>query len=183
MWLTNKNRILTLDNLLKKGWQGDNTCHFCDQLETKDHLFVTCSFTKQIWFFMGSCQQASIHWTKFSDIIHFAKQLPPPQKAAMLLVFSAVCWTIWKHRNELCFASGKRKTTRQIILLIISLVHYWAGQVKPQVQECMSLWLPVDTDAIPLASWHPDDAALDQPAETSSPELGYQLVLYGEAQQ
>lgn len=73
----------------------------------------------------------------------------------MLLVFSAICWTIWKHRNELCFESGKKKTTRQIILLIISLVHYWTGQVKPRVQECMSLWLPVDTEAIPLARWHP----------------------------
>ena len=131
---------------------------------------------------MGSCQQASIHWTKFSDIVHFANQLPPHQRAAMLLVFSAVCWTIWKHRNELCFESGKQKTIRQIILLIISLVHYWTGQVKPQVQESMSLWMPVDIDAIPLASWHPDDDVVDQNDGTSSAELGYQMVLYAEEQ-
>lgn len=65
MWLTSKNRILTLDNLLKKGWQGNNRCQFCHQPETINHLFVSCSFTKQIWFFIGSCQQTSIQWNKF----------------------------------------------------------------------------------------------------------------------
>ena len=75
----------------------------------------------------------------------------------MLLVCSALCWTIWKYRNELCFNTGNAKTPKQIILLKISLVSYWTGTVKEPVKICTSLWLPSVLDEIPLASWHPDD--------------------------
>uniref|UniRef100_K3XUC1 Reverse transcriptase zinc-binding domain-containing protein n=1 Tax=Setaria italica TaxID=4555 RepID=K3XUC1_SETIT len=30
--------ILTKDNMLKRKWQGDPSCNFCDQEETADHL-------------------------------------------------------------------------------------------------------------------------------------------------
>lgn len=36
--------MLTKDNLIKRGWQGNDSCIFCAEPETGDHLFVTCSF-------------------------------------------------------------------------------------------------------------------------------------------
>lgn len=157
MRLAYKNRILTKDNLLKRGWQGCNTCIFCTQPESIQHLFFTCPFTKQIWFYTGTCQSVSSNWSKFSDVIHFARQLPYSQKIALLIVCSAVCWTLWKLRNEMCFTNGKKKTHRQILFLIISLVQYWSGSVKETVKDSIALWMPVNMDAVPLASWHPDD--------------------------
>lgn len=156
MWLSHKNRILTTDNLLKRGWQGVDKCQFCGQSETIHHLFLTCSYARYIWFYLGACQHINHQWLTLSDITHFANQLPSAHKNALLIVYSALCWTLWKHRNELCFNHGKKKSPRQIIMLIISLVHYWTGLVKQDIKISIALWLPSDLDVIPLASWSPD---------------------------
>ena len=113
---------------------------------------------------MGSCQNASLTWNKFGDAIKFANQLSTKQRTSFLLVLSAICWTIWKYRNDLCFANGTKKSIRQIILLIISLVHYWTGRVHPTVAETIALWLPVELDVLPIASWHPNDVATEETA-------------------
>jgi zinc-binding in reverse transcriptase len=41
MWLVRKKKILTKDNLVKKGWVGDTSCVFCGAYEDIDHLFVS----------------------------------------------------------------------------------------------------------------------------------------------
>jgi phage terminase small subunit len=48
MWLVRK-KILTKDNLVKKGWVGDTSCVFCDAYEDIDHLFVRCSVAYTLW--------------------------------------------------------------------------------------------------------------------------------------
>jgi zinc-binding in reverse transcriptase len=49
MWLVRKRRILTKHQLLKRGWQGDDSCIFCGFYETIDHLLVNCSIARVIW--------------------------------------------------------------------------------------------------------------------------------------
>jgi zinc-binding in reverse transcriptase len=49
MWLVRKNKILTKENLLNRGWQDSSQCMFCSNSETADHLFVGCLFVKCIW--------------------------------------------------------------------------------------------------------------------------------------
>jgi hypothetical protein len=39
MWPLYKNAILTKDNMLKRNWQGDQHCKFCDKDENIIHLF------------------------------------------------------------------------------------------------------------------------------------------------
>jgi hypothetical protein len=48
MWLTLKNSILTKDNLLTRGWTGNELCHFYTQQETVDHLLFhgRCSYAR-----------------------------------------------------------------------------------------------------------------------------------------
>lgn len=46
VWLVIKGRILTKDNLRKKGWTGMNICEFCGARESIDHLLFTCSFAR-----------------------------------------------------------------------------------------------------------------------------------------
>lgn len=106
---------------------------------------------------------ASTGMYRFVDIVNFSHQLPYAQQNAFLVVFSAVCWTIWKHRKDLCFAEGKPKTPRQInnISNNISL-WFTIGQVtcmKAKVADCTALWFPSDMDVLPIATWHPDDVA------------------------
>ena len=49
MWLMTNNAVLTKDNLIKRKWTGSPLCHFCDQNESVEHLFFTCSIAKVIW--------------------------------------------------------------------------------------------------------------------------------------
>ncbi len=50
LWLVLKNRILTKDNLFKRGWRKcDKLCQFCDKEESIQHLFFECSVAKLIW--------------------------------------------------------------------------------------------------------------------------------------
>jgi hypothetical protein len=55
MWLVSKNKILTKQNLVKKGWIGLTNCHFCGLDEDVTHLFLTWPYVRKIWFWMGNC--------------------------------------------------------------------------------------------------------------------------------
>jgi hypothetical protein len=39
MWLVSQNVILTKDNLVKRKWKGSNSCAFCNENESSQHLF------------------------------------------------------------------------------------------------------------------------------------------------
>jgi hypothetical protein len=43
-----KNRILTKENLKKKGWKRVELCEFRDDHETQEHMFLLCPLAKYI---------------------------------------------------------------------------------------------------------------------------------------
>jgi hypothetical protein len=49
LWLLPKNKLLTRDNLEKRRRVDDNTCLFCNELETVHHLFYECVVATRIW--------------------------------------------------------------------------------------------------------------------------------------
>lgn len=172
MWLTFHNRILSKVNLRQRGWEGDTTCPFCTQEETVKHLFLQCPVAKQLWFWLGCNQLYYTNWNTFQEVLEFALSLPKHSQTAFLIIFSAVCWTLWKHRNEICFQQYPPKQPKSILYLIISLLLYWSGgkKTKPAVQEEAHKWIPDEDilDAVPLRmilpgdeesiSYYPDDS-------------------------
>jgi len=51
IWLMLEQKILTWENLIKRGIIGLSRCALCrNSEETVFHLFVECKFTKNIWF-------------------------------------------------------------------------------------------------------------------------------------
>jgi hypothetical protein len=56
MWFFNRKVILTKDNLLKRNWNGNESCCFCDSKESIQHLFLG---------FLFSCPQV-VSCTQFS---------------------------------------------------------------------------------------------------------------------
>ena len=50
LWLTLNNKILTWDNLQKRGWNGPNWCALCNSNEENvSHLFNFCSYADTVW--------------------------------------------------------------------------------------------------------------------------------------
>ena len=160
MWLVMKNKILTKQNLIVRGWVGDNHCPFCQQPEVVDHLFLQCSITQQVWFWLGHNQDIFSQWSICGDIVEYGIHLPKLRKIGFFLIFSALCWTIWKSRNDICFNRKEIPSIRTLILLIISLVEYWTGHVPKKAKEATFEWLPASLDVIPLRSWDPADSQL-----------------------
>ena len=160
MWLAVNNRILIKDNLLARGWSGINKCRFCNELEFVDHLFLHCTLARHVWFWLGNCQDHFCDWNSCKDVMIFALQLAPRQRVGFLLVFSAMCWTIWKHRNKICFQLYNIKSNKSLILLIVSLVEYWTGNTKQQVKEAVVEWMPAALDIIPLRTWDLSDSQM-----------------------
>ncbi|KAJ1687022.1 hypothetical protein LUZ63_018412 [Rhynchospora breviuscula] len=150
IWLMSHNRILTKTNLLKKGWHGDSSCVFCGAEKTNDHIFLLCPFAKSIWYWLGDSYNNYTSWHNITDILNFAKQLPKRDRDAFLTIFCALCWSIWKIRNDFIFNNTPLKTMRQTIMIISHLVKFWIGIWKETDKQSAERWLPADWDLIPL---------------------------------
>jgi hypothetical protein len=76
-WTLLHNKILTAENLQKRGWSNDSICRLCKQEpEAITHLFQNCIFTRAVWaqlthwldlaLLPGMAQSSSIYtwWNK-----------------------------------------------------------------------------------------------------------------------
>ena len=49
-WLAMHNKLPTRERMLKWGFTVDGNCVFCrNSLETRNHIFFECSFSKRLW--------------------------------------------------------------------------------------------------------------------------------------
>ena len=54
LWLLLHRRILTWENLTRKGFQGPSRCCLCkDQQESIDHLMDACPFSSSLWDYVA----------------------------------------------------------------------------------------------------------------------------------
>jgi zinc-binding in reverse transcriptase len=69
LWMTLHNKILTKDNLRKRGWSGDQNCVFCTSPESVDHLFFHYPFVVDFWsqLLASHPQRRHIHLSSLLD--------------------------------------------------------------------------------------------------------------------
>ena len=108
MWFIQNKVLLIKDNLVKRNRVGCTKCCFCGSQETIEYLFISCPFTRLLW-----------------RIVNFAYDLPPPtnitnmfgnwlngvdksSKARIRIGVSALCWSIWRCRNDVIFNKSKK---------------------------------------------------------------------------
>ena len=134
LWLLENKVVLTKDNLIRRNWQGDPACYFCSNNESIDHLFFLCPMAKVTWgavaLFLGAINipentdQYSLwieHWL-------------PHGQPVFTLCLAAICWAIWKKRNEACFEHKQLKHPTDIIIYACALLKYWAGLYGSDMQ-------------------------------------------------
>lgn len=97
------NAILTKDNLIKRKQIGNPTCQFYYKNETIDHLFFTCPITKVIWIVIAKCIVADNIPTSLPQCWNWCDKWLPTRKKFYLWGISAICWAIWKARNNAFF--------------------------------------------------------------------------------
>lgn len=131
IWLVIKNKILTKDNLYKKGWRkGDIKCQFCDNIETVQHLFFECPLAKFLWNIV-SCSLNLKPVSNIQDLfgvwlLSYGKGM----KTLMVVGVAAIFWAIWKVRNTACFENKLPNDPIDVVFLTCHWIESWVVMQK-----------------------------------------------------
>jgi hypothetical protein len=126
MWFLHRKVILTKDNLLKRNWQGNKSCVFCDKDESINHLFFECPLAKIIW-----------------RIVHMTFGIPPPRNVSNMfgnwltgldkhvvknvrIGACAIVWALWNSRNDHVFNKPKAPSFLQVIPMATHWIRTWS---------------------------------------------------------
>lgn len=126
LWYLQKGVTLTKDNLAKRRWQGSTRCCFCSSLETIQHLFFDCHFSRFIWntvhITFGIQPPASISHMFGSWLFG----LRPKLKKQILSGAAALCWAMWLNRNDMVFDNAKSNSFLQVIFRATHWIRWWS---------------------------------------------------------
>ncbi|CAN1748514.1 Putative ribonuclease H protein At1g65750, partial [Linum perenne] len=106
-WKVYHKKMATIDNLQQKGFALANRCVLCgNNLESVDHLFLSCAFTSEVWTLISS--KLSIHGPLSSSVVDFIQSWKGLNCStrfvlAKEVLLHAVFWFIWKERNDRIF--------------------------------------------------------------------------------
>jgi len=137
LWLVLNNAILIKDYLIKRKWTGSPTCHFCDEEENISHLLFQCSTAKVVWAVVAYAIGANNVPRNIQQCWDWCEKWLPNGQKFHTLGIAAICWAIWRIRNDVCFEGRKITNPISIVCLACSLMCYWAG-----------LFLEVDKEAL-----------------------------------
>lgn len=152
LWLMSSNAILTKDNLLKRNWQGDPKCAFCDNDETISHLFFQCPVARVIWSIIARCFGANNIPSNFHQCWLWCEAWFPFGKKYHPWGVAAICWAIWKSRNRAWFDKKIIKSLLEILCHANALMVFWAGLYaemdREQLIEGANLMLKVAKEVL-----------------------------------
>ncbi|CAN0917595.1 Putative ribonuclease H protein At1g65750 [Linum grandiflorum] len=107
LWLVWKWRILTMENLRRRGLIAPNSCSLCQHnVELVSHIFLSCRFSCRVWKLFSSILSifGPLHhdmpgvmmgWKAMNCFTSFQKVM-----SALLYVF---CWCVWLEGNHRFF--------------------------------------------------------------------------------
>jgi hypothetical protein len=117
VWLLLQNRIWTADRLMSREWPNQYFCLLCYRnLETTDHLFIECPWSRRIWMDISrwtssSCLQPHC-WRASWGVMEWFSRLTGSSGSAKAKgrrsLVILVCWAIWRERNSRIFEAKRR---------------------------------------------------------------------------
>jgi predicted RNase H-like nuclease len=93
--------LLCGDNLAKRRKVEDASCLFCLEPETVQHILFECVVAKQCWLVISNATGCRLGENIVEKIGKY--WLSDKKHCLTNIISSAVIWSIWKLRNELCF--------------------------------------------------------------------------------
>jgi hypothetical protein len=107
--------ILTKDNLARKNWKASQKCVSCKLNETVQHLFMDCYYVRMVrrmvYLATGLTQPKSIRHMFGSWLSNQNSKI----RALIWVGIVALCWAIWKTRNDIIFHKIKYNLILQVI--------------------------------------------------------------------
>jgi hypothetical protein len=99
MWLFSQNKVMTRDNLRRRGMPKPLECSLCKEIEIVKHLFFECLISELLWD--DVFEVFNIRATDFLSIASI--WLCNTRHLQFNVVSSAVLWSIWNNRNSIVF--------------------------------------------------------------------------------
>jgi hypothetical protein len=134
LWLFSQNKVMTRDNLRKRGMPKPLECSLCKEIETVRHLFFECLISELLWDMVFVV--LGIRVTDFLSIA--SRWLCNTRHLQFNFVSSAIIWSIWNNRNSIVFNRKTWLNMKQVWHLALSYMRSWKIPFKHQV------WTKVD---------------------------------------
>jgi hypothetical protein len=93
---------MTKDNMTKRKWTGNPTCVFCNQLETRDHLFFQCSVARCVWGTVAMCFGANNIPSNIQQYKWWIQKLIPMGGPSITLALQRYVGLFGRDEIELC---------------------------------------------------------------------------------
>jgi len=151
-WLLAHDSVLTMDVLKRKGWEGPSRCSLClKNEETLNHLFLECSYAKEVWKIATSPWKPKFPvnipslFGTWANLSPFSSHKKDKLACAWLTLPRFIFWKIWLERNSRIFR-GISYTPLQVVIKIKSLLgdflrfQPWQ-QIHPPLEPLEDSWI------------------------------------------
>lgn len=115
-WLAMHNRLSTGDRMLSWNIGVSGACVFCGDLESRNHLFFSCTYSAEVWSGLTRNLLGARYTTQWQEIIELLLDSDSDIIASFLrrYVFIVSVYWIWRERNgrlhgEIPMPSGRMK--------------------------------------------------------------------------
>lgn len=120
VWLAIRQRIWTADRRQRCGLQDSAECILCDQeMESPVHLFVNCSYSKQVWHIILSAVHLSAPPTPAIDILDWWLELRHGhnglKQRGIDSMVQLILWCLWKERNTRVFEGAAGRSVSDMV--------------------------------------------------------------------
>jgi hypothetical protein len=126
MLFLHRKEILMKDNLIRRNWVGRESCCFCDEKESTQHLFFDCPFAKIIWHLIHMTFGLSPLRNVNNLFGNWLKGIPKKELIQIRVRVCAVIWTMWNTRNDFIFNKPKISLFLQVIPMVTHWIRMWS---------------------------------------------------------
>ena len=143
-WVANADRLPTRSRLASWGLQVPSTCTFCSTMEeTRDHLFLCCSFSREVWNLTISRLAPISRFGSWAELLSWIRQSSTTAPSILRkLAAQSTIYNLWRQRNNIIHNKGLLPPAT-IHKLIDKEVRnsITARKHRKQFGNLMSLWL------------------------------------------
>jgi hypothetical protein len=112
LWLAFQDALPTKARMSTWGYGGNVLCPFCyGCIESRDHLFFSCSFSRRIWKILLSACLVSDPRQEWDDVVEWSSAALKGKSlwtTLCRLCFAAAVYHIWRQRNDLLHGNVPR---------------------------------------------------------------------------
>ncbi len=132
LWLAGRNRVLTAEQLVERGWSGPTICLLCCQDEENlDHLLFRCAYAIAVWNrllhgYRRTCRSLlTSPGNLASRWCRARRPLEGQARTALDLCLAAGCWEIWLERNHRIF-DDRPTSSVDCCKRIVATINIWS---------------------------------------------------------